>query len=245
MASNTSTYSDQQQQQLPGTQIPVDYVPNEEEKRVFRECSHESFWYRSVPFSVISMAITQALVTRGSVSVSPRFGPLPKLAFAGMFGYFAGKISYMKTCHEKFKSLENSPLGEALRKRAGSAQQYSQGHESEMSHPDKQSFDPMFQATSPSQIPSYSRDFDQGYNPDPSTQMSRDGISGQAKSYLEEEEPQRKSILYENLRVKNRENYEVTLTQKAEATLKPSPEKERDRTKKEVKKNIYGDTWEE
>lgn len=54
-----------------------------------------------------------------------------------------------------------------------------------------------------------------------------------AKSYLEEEEPQRKSILYENLRVKNRENYEVTLTQKAEATLKPSPEKERDRTKKE------------
>lgn len=54
-----------------------------------------------------------------------------------------------------------------------------------------------------------------------------------AKSYLEEEEPQRKSILYENLRVKNRENYEVTLTQKAEATLKQSPEKERDRTKKE------------
>lgn len=78
-------------------QIPVDYVPNEEEKRVFRECSHESFWYRckfflahiivnivlshlgefvsvfhdhasftAVPFSVISMAITQALVTRGN-----------------------------------------------------------------------------------------------------------------------------------------------------------------------------------
>lgn len=60
----------------------------------------------------------------------------------------------------------------------------SQGHESEMSHPDKQSFDPMFQATSPSQIPSYSRDFDQGYNPDPSTQMSRDGISGQGTTEL-------------------------------------------------------------
>ncbi len=36
---------------------------------------------------------------------------------AGVFGYLGGKMSYMKTCQEKFKSLENSPLGEALRQR--------------------------------------------------------------------------------------------------------------------------------
>lgn len=41
------------------------------------------------------------------------------ISVAGFFGYMAGKLSYMKTCQEKFKRLENSPLGEALRQRAG------------------------------------------------------------------------------------------------------------------------------
>lgn len=50
---------------------------------------------------------------------------------------------------------------------------------------------------------------------------------------MEEEEPRRKAILYEDLRLKNRENYEVTLTQKAETLLKTSPEKEPKRPKKE------------
>lgn len=52
---------------------------------------------------------------------------------------------------------------------------------------------------------------------------------------MEEEEPRRKPILYEDLRLKNRENYEVTLTQKAETLLKSTPEKERERPKKEGK----------
>lgn len=34
---------------------------------------------------------------------------------AGFCGYVGGKMSYMKKCIEKFKDLENSPLGEALR----------------------------------------------------------------------------------------------------------------------------------
>lgn len=41
------------------------------------------------------------------------------ISVAGFFGYMAGKLSYMKTCQEKFKRLENSPLGEALRQRTG------------------------------------------------------------------------------------------------------------------------------
>lgn len=85
---------------------------------------------------------------------------------------------------------------------------------------------------------------------------------------MEESEPRKKSILYEDLRLKNRENYEVTLTQKAESLLEPQTSKEPQRTTKEgkqshdwaigrvldhlvivshvtVKKNIYGDAWEE
>lgn len=54
------------------------------------------------------------------------------------------------------------------------------------------------------------------------------------QSYLEEDrEPQKKSILYENLRLKNRENYEVTLTQKADAMLKAPTEKDPERSKKQ------------
>lgn len=47
----------------------------------------------------------------------------PAPPVAGFCGYLAGKMSYMKTCQEKFKRLENSPLGEALRQRTGLPQQ--------------------------------------------------------------------------------------------------------------------------
>lgn len=54
-----------------------------------------------------------------------------------------------------------------------------------------------------------------------------------AEPYAEEEEPRRKGILYEDLRLKNRENYEVMLSQKAETLHKPPPEKEARRPNKE------------
>lgn len=53
------------------------------------------------------------------------------------------------------------------------------------------------------------------------------------QSYEEEEEPKKKSILYENLRLKNRENYEVMLNQKADTMIKASSEKEPERPKRE------------
>ncbi|KAM3623514.1 uncharacterized protein V6R79_012079 [Siganus canaliculatus] len=236
--SSTSTGFPEDRQQR-GGQIPmgVEYIPTEEEKKVLRECNQESFWYRSVPFSVFSMAITQALVARGALSASPRFGSLPKVAFAGFCGYLAGKISYMKTCQEKFKRLENSPLGEALRQRTGLPPQYSQSAPSELSDPNSQSFDTMFQPAEPSQ---------RSNNTDSYMQMGRSddySAPASAESYVGEEEPKKKAVLYEDLRLKNRENYEVTLTQKAETLLKPAPEKEPKRPLKEV--NKYGDTWEE
>lgn len=224
----------------------MDYIPTEEEMRVFRECSHESFWYRSMPFSVVSMAVTQALIARGTLTASPRYGSLPKVAFAGFCGYLAGKMSYMKTCAEKFKSLENSRFGDTVRQKAGLPPQQPWGPQSQLSGPDTQSFDTVFQsAEAPSQMPTHSRDYGYGYNPEPPMQMERpDDFSLPVQPYVEEEEPRRKSTLYEDLRLKNRENYEVTLAQKAETHLKTPPE-EQERPKKAVKKNIYGDTWEE
>lgn len=241
MSSTTAGYTQEGTQKVAQEPMGISYIPTTEEKRVFKECAQESFWYRSVPFSVLSMGFTQALVVRGALTPHPKFGSIPKVVFAGVCAYFAGKISYMRTCQEKFKSLENSPLGEALRK--GLRPQVSKGPQSEMSDPDTQSFDTMFQAAeAPSHAP-VAQGYD--YNSESPVLMSKADDFSAPGSYIEDEEPRKKPILYEDLRGKNRENFEVTLTQKSETLLKPSPDREPGRPRKDVKKNIYGDSWEE
>nr|XP_023679183.1 OCIA domain-containing protein 1 isoform X2 [Paramormyrops kingsleyae] len=201
------------------------YVLTEDEKRILKECNQESFRYR----------------------------------FAGICGFMAGKISYMKTCQEKLKNLENSPLGEALRQRQHG--QFASRNQSEPGPPDQPAFEPVFQpsvdlpgtpesfqsSSSYSEIPTYDT-----YQPAPfSSTLSEsaptgvsDHISAQATNLPnEEEEPKRRRIRYEELRSRNRENYEVIMNQKAEAAIKPTAEKVP--PKKEAKKNIYGDAWEE
>uniref|UniRef100_A0A2K6GB84 OCIA domain-containing protein 1 n=2 Tax=Lemuriformes TaxID=376915 RepID=A0A2K6GB84_PROCO len=44
--------------------IGADYIPTEEERRVFAECNDESFWFRSVPLAATSMLITQGLISK-------------------------------------------------------------------------------------------------------------------------------------------------------------------------------------
>ncbi|KTG39705.1 hypothetical protein cypCar_00016649 [Cyprinus carpio] len=194
--------------------VGIDYIPTEEERRVFRECNQESFWYRSLPISAISMAFTQFLISR----------------VAGVFGYLGGKMSYMKTCQEKFKSLENSPLGEALRQRQRQQPPVFTHKHPEMSDPNKADFE-LDQRNQPF---SYSSDFTYS-DPMPSAAQCDTQITAEP-TYIEED-VQKKHILYEELRSKNRENYE-----KPETLLKPSPETI---PAKRGKKNIYGDTWEE
>ncbi|XP_066532938.1 OCIA domain-containing protein 1 isoform X2 [Hoplias malabaricus] len=201
------------------------YIPTEDEKRVFRECNRESFWYRSLPLSAIAIAVTQVMVSRGVLSPSPRFGSLPKVAFAGLFGYMGGKLSYMKTCQEKFKNLENSPLGEALR----------QGNLRHVRPEMKQS-----EFEDPNSAAPQQPGFEAASQP---TEKHSSHPNPYTSPYQEEDGPKKKAVLYEELRSKNRENYEVTLTQKAETLLKPQAEVTA--PKKEVQTNKYGDTWEE
>ncbi|KAJ8277120.1 hypothetical protein GJAV_G00071680 [Gymnothorax javanicus] len=250
-------------------QNPVDlgYIPTEEERRVFRECNQESFWYRSLPLSALGMAVTQGLISRGVLTSSTRFGSLPKVAFAGLCGYLAGKISYMKTCQEKFKNLENSPLGEALRQgrniqSAWVSPQRSSEFEDASQPPYEPVSQPPVQQRGPSQSYGDFSNSDSTYqpsfgNPDSAYQSppfssalsestsswERDDITLPAPPDPEEEKPKKRSIFYEELRSKNRENYEVTLTQKAETLMKPAPD--RAAPSKETKKNIYGDAWDE
>ncbi|KAG1964310.1 OCIA domain-containing protein 1 isoform X2 [Pimephales promelas] len=235
------------------------YIPNEEERRVFRECNSESLWYRSLPFSAIAMGVTQVLVSRGKLTPSPRFGSLPKVVFAGICGYIGGKMSYMRVCQEKFRKLENSPLGEALRQgrlqNIASVTNQSDFSELNASESEQSGFESVSQpATEVSSMPesysSYTSDYtysspSQSYDPTPfSSGFSDSGPVNirDDNSSQDEDVPKKKPVLYEELRSKNRENYEVTLTQKAETLLKPQREVA---ATKEVKKNQYGDAWDE
>ncbi|XDV42053.1 hypothetical protein PO909_010805 [Leuciscus waleckii] len=240
------------------------YIPNEEERRVFKECNSESFRYRSLPFSAIAIGVTQVMVSKGILAPSPRFGSLPKVAIAGIFGYIGGKMSYMRVCQEKFRKLENSPLGEALRQgrlhnmpSATNQSEFSDLNTSESQQSGSESVSQPATEVSPmpESYSSYTSDYtysrpSQSYDPTPfSSGFSdsgpvniRDDNSSQAPFYPDEDVPKKKPVLYEELRSKNRENYEVTLTQKAETLMKP----QRDvAAPKEVKKNQYGDAWEE
>lgn len=244
----------QQQQQYDKVQSPVaaGYIPTDDEKRVFRECNQESFYYRSLPFSTAAMTITQLLISRGFLTPSPRFGSLPKVAFAGLIGYIGGKISYTKICQEKFKNIENSPLGEALRQgQHHLPQQFMPQNQTEFSDPDQPgAYIPAFQSAieprAPSDSESYSNDFSYSgsarseYQPgsfnSSATKSARDDSNQQE---CLDETLQKKQVLYEDLRSKNRDIYEVTMTQRADTLVKAPIEKAA--AKKDVKKNQYGD----
>ncbi|XP_028818166.1 OCIA domain-containing protein 1 [Denticeps clupeoides] len=265
MSQASSGFSGPRQEQRRDAQAPLSsgYIPTEDEKRVFRECNQESFWYRSLPFSALAVAVTQVLISRGVLTGSPRFGSLPKVAFAGLMGYMGGKMSYMKVCQEKFKNLENSPLGEALRhaqRQQAPGPNQSEFWDPNQADPNQATFESSFQPATNYQPPadsySYSSDdysnpsfssfesapFSSSFSESAPSGMREDAIP-QAPTFQEEDTPKKKAILYEELRSKNRENYEVTLTQKAETLLKP--QSETSAPKKEVKQNQYGDAWEE
>ncbi|XP_030288170.1 OCIA domain-containing protein 2 [Sparus aurata] len=81
------------------------HVHRDDVRKAWKECQEESFWYRALPFSVGSMAVTGGLIYNGIWQSSKRFGPFPKLAVAGILGYAAGKASYAGTCRAKFKEI--------------------------------------------------------------------------------------------------------------------------------------------
>ncbi|XP_078073313.1 OCIA domain-containing protein 1 isoform X2 [Mustelus asterias] len=232
---------------------PMDasYIPTEEERRVFRECNQESFYYRSLPFSGMSMLVTQVLISRGILSTSARFGSIPKVAFAGVCGYLVGKISYMKTCQEKFMRLENSPLGDALRQGRRTFQHQRSYQKSEFPDHAAEHLQPEVNTSS-----SYPSDYSDSSHAEPnfesvpfsstlsdSAPTGIDDSPGAPGPEIEESKPQRKSMTYDELRNKNRELYEVTVAQKAESLHKPTPQ--RSPNNKGAKTNKYGDSWEE
>ncbi|XP_032542979.1 OCIA domain-containing protein 1 [Chiroxiphia lanceolata] len=235
-------------------EVPKPYVPTEEERRLLKECAEESARYRAFPLAAVSMLGTSFLIRKGVLRDSSRFGSFMKVAFAGMCGYLAGKISYLPICSEKFKKLKDSPIGDVLRQAQRHSSPNRSSRKSEFSDLPSQSFTESSPRPGFAPSSSYSDDYsstDRGlssYEPIPfSASLNESSPTGITDYTVEEPAPipeetrKKKGITYEELRNKHRETYDIMLPPKAETPNKFSQEK----PAKEVKVNKYGDTWDE
>ncbi|XP_062463457.1 OCIA domain-containing protein 1 isoform X2 [Pezoporus occidentalis] len=210
---------------------------------------------RAFPLAAVSMLGTSFLIKKGVLRDSSRFGSFVKVAFAGICGYMAGKISYLPICSEKFKQLKDSPIGDVLRQAQRHSSPNRSSRKSEFSEMPSQSYTESSSPRAGYPLPSsYSDDYSStdralsSYEPIPFSaslnESSPTGITdyaAQDPDPIPEESRKKKGITYEELRNKHRETYEVMLPPKAETPSKFSQEK----PAKEVKVNKYGDTWDE
>ncbi|XP_061416349.1 OCIA domain-containing protein 1-like isoform X2 [Lethenteron reissneri] len=228
-------------------QANIGYIPTEEERKVLKECKKDSI-YRAVPLSLAAMAGTHYLVSIGRLSPSPRFGSIPKVFFAGMFGYFIGRISYIGVCRDRILRLENSPLANAMRKggKLGPAmfQEKSSGCDT---HSIKLKAAPHTSVGSESSV---SEDVDipvlDAYVPyDAEEVVIADQKVTEAfpqLNSLDSDQQTRAYLSYDQLRSQNRDNFEQSRRQNMPPTTRPPP---RQPDTSAVKKNQYGDEWEE
>ncbi|NXK59326.1 OCAD1 protein, partial [Sylvietta virens] len=218
--------------------IPKSYVPTEEERRLLKECAEESFRYRAFPLAAVSMLGTSFLIRKGVLRDSSRFGSFVKVAFAGMCGYLAGKISYLPICSEKFKKLKDSPIGDVLRQAQRHSSPNRSSRKSEFSDVPSQSFTESSSPRAGFPPSSYSDDYSStdralsSYEPVPFSaslnESSPTGITDytvQEPAPIPEESPKKKGITYEELRNKHRQTYEVMQPPKAEPPSKFPQEK--------------------
>ncbi|XP_038857879.1 OCIA domain-containing protein 2 isoform X1 [Salvelinus namaycush] len=56
------------------------HIHRDDVRQIWKECKEESFWYRALPLSLGSMAVTGGLIYKGVWSASKTLGPFPKLA---------------------------------------------------------------------------------------------------------------------------------------------------------------------
>ncbi|XP_069701206.1 OCIA domain-containing protein 1 isoform X2 [Periplaneta americana] len=230
------------------------YRFSNEELRVLRQCNRDSFFQRCIPIASILGIGTYYGVHSGYLKPHARWGAAPKVTVAVIVGYFLGKFSYQSKCTEMIMQLPNSKLAEMLRqrKRQGGFQE-------------SITMDPGFPMPSFAETETYSDvgphhdlDTDRPYNEglDDSHRPTLDSPSFEEDSSLPPG-TQHRSATYEELRRKNREEYEQKKTKPfrgittpediptavhprgppPDSTPSPPPTWNQE-------KNRYGDVWE-
>uniref|UniRef100_A0A069DQB5 Putative ocia domain-containing protein 1 n=1 Tax=Panstrongylus megistus TaxID=65343 RepID=A0A069DQB5_9HEMI len=246
---------------------PTPYKFSHEELRVLEQCNKESFYQRCIPLSTILGISTYYGVKTGSLLPNPRFGATPKVFGAIVVGYLLGKLSYQGKCAEKLMALPNSRLGAMLRnKRAG--KHGTQQEQLETEHPDPNSLY--------GKVPSSDFYSDVKQKTYMEIDTDRPNVAGLDDTFrpnvddglppgfgptsLKDEElpPQTShTTTYEELRRKNREEYELKKTKPYRGVLSPDevpdaleardynqPNDAWSKPAEKRKTNMYGDIFE-
>ncbi|ALC41399.1 asrij [Drosophila busckii] len=95
----------------------TDYQFSSDELKALRECNSESFFQRSLPFGTGLGLLAYFGVKNNYLQGNGKYGAVPKVVMGVILGYFVGKFSYQQKCAEKIMRLPNSRLGEILRQR--------------------------------------------------------------------------------------------------------------------------------
>ncbi|XP_037075627.1 OCIA domain-containing protein 1-like isoform X2 [Pollicipes pollicipes] len=208
----------------------------QEEARVLRECNQESFYRRSVPVSCLMMAGTLYMIRSGRWRPSKTLGPAPKVAAAGVVGYFIGKISYLEVCKEKLMALPNSPVGRMLRQqRAGGLPEPGFAELSA----DAPTPDTGAEARADWALPPRADGLDDYYRPTVDTPGAGAPLS------TDDLQPAQTQTTYEELRRANRASVESRL-RRGSGPPEPPPPLERERPPPPMggpPTNKYGDVW--
>lgn len=240
----------------------ANYQFSADEIRVLRECNSESFFQRSLPLGTAMGVGAYLAVKNGYLQPNFKYGAVPKVAMGVIVGYFVGKFSYQKKCAEKLMRIPNSKLGELLKQR--------QHDGSVMSrlNPDQAigiglALSPFNSTgTSDEQIQEFPRS--SALNLDLESRPSITGLddiyrpSLDNTTFYETELPieAKQGTSYEELRKKNREEYEkkqqnpfsslppnAPVVIREKEAIKITSEADSNMSSRSVHKNKYGDTW--
>ncbi|XP_035682573.1 OCIA domain-containing protein 1-like [Branchiostoma floridae] len=219
-----------------------------EEMQIFQQCRRESFFYRCLPLGGAFGIVTNRLLAAGFLKPG-RFGAGPKYMLAAIAGWVLGKWSYMRTCENKFLLLENSHIGDLIRKRRGMVPIGGDGT----------SADPW---GTPGQDPGMSSDYGSsssfGQDSSGGFRDTEVELSGPVEAFgpmsIPEDEQSKKYLTYEELRKRNRDASPppVSSSSPPPPSFQPTYRIGRDGSRESIeerqsdtqwKKNQYGDLY--
>lgn len=234
----------------------MNYQFSPEEIRVLKECDSEALVQRSIPLSTGFGILTWAAVQRGFLSPSVKYGAVPKVAAAVVFGFFLGKLSYQTQCAEKIMRIPDSRLAQALRLKKKGAFYENFGADGSLSVAPFSSSTDVYTDENMKSHQQNSLDLDvdrpANFGLDDTFRPNLDSPDRSFNDNLPLEPP-KSSTSYEELRRKNREQYDQRLQApfnrtalREEAPIINRPLAERDESFQQGgagPRNRYGDAW--
>ncbi|KAG8226481.1 hypothetical protein J437_LFUL007363 [Ladona fulva] len=233
------------------------YRFSEDELRVLRECNRESFYMRSLPFSSLFGLGAYYGVNAGFLKRNARYGATPKVVIGVILGYFLGKISYQGKCAEKIMQLPNSKLAEILRQKKRGRLPYEGADTPSIGGaivPSPFGGDPQYAYSDSGPVDALQLDFDRPLQGG-LDEIGRPSVDSMGSGVYDDDEPAATApspptVTYEELRRRNREEYEQKRPKPYRPAAEETPIVTRPRPPPQgspsptAPRNIYGDVVE-